>query len=139
MGEEPNPDDEADEAVFEELLKKKGKPWLTELLTELGITTAPKPGDPPKPSLPNPASGDALSSFLTTALGEEKAARRSLREKLDAVMDILTPEQRQALKSANADPADPAKPKPKNPPKPKDDPPPPAPKPSWRRKPLPKL
>lgn len=103
-----------DEEFFATLLSKKGESWLTTKLQELGLTKAPtlEPGVPqPKPDL-NPVAG--FAEFLQAQLAEKGTENKSLRDRLESVMDVLTPEQRTLLRSPPKE-GDPLLPKPKNP------------------------
>lgn len=110
---DPIPEEDDDEKYFGELLEKKGTTWLKTQLEALGFKANPQE---PNPTNPQPPAGD-FAAFL---LGENQAAKKSadaLREKLEAVLEILTPEQRTLLKSAGQR-ADPPLPKPNEQPAP---------------------
>lgn len=107
------PDPDEDNPAFLKYLEKN-LPWLTEKLKI------------PSGSSNGPPSADPIAAFLKEALTETKAEMRKMADQLEAVRDILTPEQLTQLKllkkEGGAGPGNP--PTPGNPPS---DPPPPKP------------
>lgn len=93
------PEDDDDETYFATLLEKKGPEWLTKALSSLGLDPAKfKEAMERPPSSPSPG-GDGLAEFFRGELGEAKAENKKLREKIESLLDVLTPEQRTLLKS----------------------------------------
>lgn len=112
------PSDPTDDDLFDELLSKRGTAWLTEALKTLGLS---KPDPSSKPD-PLKQAGDGIVDFLKEALGDVKAENKTLRERAEAMRELLTPEQLILLKSPKKEneggPANPTPPPapPKNPP-----------------------
>jgi hypothetical protein len=108
MANEPEDILSDDEKYFLELLDKRGAAWLTKHLETLKADLAKT--IPVSSSQP---AGD-FAAFWKENFQEAKTENKTLREKLESLLEILTPEQRTLLKSApkeNAgDPPDPAKP-----------------------------
>lgn len=98
MPDDPKPDD--DELYFDELLGKRGEKWLTAQLEKFKAELATNPSST---SQSPPAD---FAGFLSAALKETKTEAQNLREKLDAALDLLTPEQRTLLRSAKSASAD---------------------------------
>jgi hypothetical protein len=118
MAEENEPDE--NETLFLELMDKRGLEWLKKNLTAIlpDLKTPSSQGSKTGPE------ADSLGNFLRELLAEEKTRSKTLAEKLESVLEILTPEQRTLLrspKSASAgDPpkgAPPPNPDPTEPPK----------------------
>jgi hypothetical protein len=84
-------DADADGAYFDELLSTRGEKWLMNKLEQLKaeLTTAPK----------GATSNPDFASFLSAEVSSLKTEAMTLRERLDAALDLLTPEQRTLLRS----------------------------------------
>ena len=124
MTDEPK-DDIDDETIsaFTKILEKVGPEWLKK--------HAPQSPKDTNPSPPGPTPSLSLESFLQSALADQKKEAATLREQMEAMRELLTPEQLILLRSRKSGNAD------ENPSPPKNGPPakPPAPnalkRPRW--------
>lgn len=94
-GEDDEPDDGA---LFDTLLSERGENWLLEKLKALGLEAKP-----PKAPGATPEAGSGLAAYLERQLGDLQKDHRSVREKLEAALDMLTPEQRTLLRSQQSE------------------------------------
>lgn len=97
MADEQTDDDENFAILTGLFSTDKGKTWLTGFLKDMGLELKTPAQPDPKTS---PLSADPFAGFLERELSGAKAENSSLREKLDKLLDVLTPEQRTLLRSA---------------------------------------
>src|SRR5208282_5150989 len=94
----PAEPDEETIGAFTALLEKIGPAWLEKL------TTAQKPS--PSSDAPKQQVSNDLAAFLQSALEKTEKARDKLASDLEAIRDLLTPEQLTLLRSQRSGAAD---------------------------------